>query len=66
VDTLTRRKTEPYREFLARVKEEGGDAQVVKEADMEHNLGDLRGFGAEERAYAIKKYTKGLAFLRDE
>lgn len=64
LDCLTRRKDEPYEQFIERVKE-NPIAQRVKIADLEDNA-DLRRFPAfaQENLERVKKYQNVLLQLR--
>lgn len=62
VDALTHRKNEPREEYYARVLE-FADAQVVKRADVRHNLGRLDGLPAADQDRLRAKYAKALSIL---
>ena len=59
VEILTKKKNQPYGEYLKGVKE-NAMAKAVKIADMKANLADS------PTKNQILKYTQGLSFLCDE
>ena len=59
VEILTKKKNQPYEEYLKVVKE-NAMAKAVKIADMKANLADS------PTKNQILKYTQGLSFLCDE
>ena len=59
IEILTKKKNQPYGEYLKGVKE-NAMAKAVKIADMKANLADS------PTKNQILKYTQGLSFLGDE
>jgi (p)ppGpp synthase/HD superfamily hydrolase len=67
VDSVTKRPNsgETYMEFCARAKA-NPIGRIVKIADIEDNMSDMRGLDAEEREFLTKRYSKALTFLRED
>lgn len=59
VDAVTRRGGEEYGQFIARVKDAGPAACLVKAADLKHNLSDLPA----EKETLRARYTAALLSL---